>query len=243
MAVKEFHQDLGAVALLACVLSCARSEESSSTPAPASKPTTRTPTAEEDTDVPQQCLQRFTVDSDQSVLSEQRSRAGEKRWDDFPKRYPAAYLDPDAQRPVDAVREFQIGATPLLWFTSDFSEAVVNAAVLSELTVVDATGLEAGARVQVGALTELGLGKVAKRDFVRFLARADVIQTYMHIGSVVCLYDEREDASGFRLAVTGEHTYFTNEKNVDPFGFEVSIEPGGTIWVTGAEPVAFERDK
>ncbi|MCR9159081.1 MAG: hypothetical protein ACE37F_09835 [Nannocystaceae bacterium] len=190
--------------------------------------------------MPQRCLLKFSVDAERSVLSEQRERAGAKRWDDFPKRYRAVYLEPETQQPVDVVKAFEVGKAPFLWFTPDFSEAVVNAVVLTELTVVDGTSLSPGKRARVGALTELGLSKIVSRDFVEFLVRADVIQTYMHIGSTVCMYDEQNDAAGYRIAVTGEHTYFTNEENVDAFGFEVVIGPGGDIAVVGIEPVPFE---
>jgi len=179
------------------------------------------------------CLASYSFDSDTSVLSEQRRRGGAARWDDFASRYPAAYLDPDTDRPVEVVESTRIGDTPLLWFRPDFSEAIVNAAVLSELKVVDATGLGVGQREVIGTLGELGRGKIEGRELAHFLLRADVVQTYVHIGSSVCLVEEASDEGGYRARFTGEHVYFTNGEQRDAFAFEIQLGPQGEISVAG----------
>ncbi|MBV1860370.1 MAG: hypothetical protein KUG77_18300 [Nannocystaceae bacterium] len=179
------------------------------------------------------CLATFNFDSGGSVLEEQRSRGGAKRWDDFAKRYTAAYLDPDHEHPVNAVDTFRIGGTPLLWFTPDFATAVVNAAVLSDLAVVDAMSLGVGERAPIGSLGELGQGKIKGRDLLHFLMRADVIQTYAHIGSTVCLMAETHGEGGYQARLSGEHVYFTNQKNRDAFAFSFVLDADGTISITG----------
>jgi hypothetical protein len=180
------------------------------------------------------CLERSSFDSQRSVLSEQRARAGAKRWSDFATRYPAASIDPDADHPVELVAAAQIGATPLLWFTADYAEAFVNAAVLTELKVVDATGLAVGERVEIGALTELALGMISGRELASFLLEAGVIQTFVHIGSTVCLLAETEDADSYRAEFTGEHEYFTNGQNIGAFGFILELAADGGVAITGA---------
>lgn len=226
--------------VLVCVLwGCDRGEPSQPQPAadaaaaesaPASKPVTKT------TPAPTPCLARYSFDMDGSVLEEQRKRRGAPRWDDFAKRYDAAYLDPDSDQPVKVVESFQIGQTPLLWFRADLSEAVVNAAVLEALTVVDGTRIRPGERAQIGALTELGLGKIGGRELAHFLLRADVVHTYVHIGSSVCLVEESTGPDGsYRGRFTGEHTYFTNEENVDAFGFWLELDAEGKLFIEGAK--------
>lgn len=177
------------------------------------------------------CLEAVAIDHGASVLAEQR-RVG-PRADDFQTTFAAAYLDPDAQVPVEAVRAYQIGATPLLWWNPARTAAVVNAAVLSDLAVVDATGLGAGVAAPVGALTELGLGRIGGRALVKFLLHARVIATYVHIGAELCLTDEHDGPDGYRVRVTGHHTYFTNSKHVAPLAFTVTIDPAGQIAVRG----------
>ncbi|MBK9033708.1 MAG: hypothetical protein IPL61_20990 [Myxococcales bacterium] len=177
------------------------------------------------------CLEQLAVEHSASVLSEQR-RVG-PRADDFQTAFAAAYLDPDVQVPVEAVRAYQIGATPLLWWNVGRTAAVVNAAVLSDLAVVDATRLDAGVDAPVGGLTELGLGKIGGRALVKFLLHARVIATYVHIGAELCLTDEHDGPDGYRVRVTGHHTYFTSSKHVVPLAFSVTVDPAGQIAVHG----------
>jgi len=202
------------------------------TPTPKPKPTPKPVTKPEPTSATE-CVETFRFDSDASVLDEQRGRGGSKRWDDFATHYAAAYIDLETDHPVQAVEAFTVGKTPLLWFRSDFASAVVNAAVLSELQVVDVTGLAAGKRSQIGTLGPLGQGKIGGRALLHFLMRADVIQTYVHIGSTVCLLSESDDERGYMAQLSGEHVYFTNEENRDAFRFSFVLGPDGVITVTG----------
>lgn len=173
------------------------------------------------------CLARLSIDHASSVLAEQR-RVGPPA-PDFPTRYRAVDLDPDVQVPVEAVRQFQIGQTPLLWFTADRTEAVVNAAVLTDLTVADLTQAAPGTRVEIGQLSELGLGHIDGRALVEFLLRARVIATYAHLGSELCLVEERNGPEGYRARFTGSHTYVTSRRHVAPLAFTVTVDADGRI--------------
>ncbi|MCB9564745.1 MAG: hypothetical protein H6709_11975 [Kofleriaceae bacterium] len=176
------------------------------------------------------CLATLSIDHGDSVLAEQR-RVGPHA-DDFWDRYPAVYLDPDTQVPVEVTSSFQIGGTPLLWFSEDKTHPVVNAAVMSDLVVADVTRMAAGGRAEIGRLTELGLGRMPGRDLATFLIRARAIATYVHIGAELCLADETDDArAGYRAHFTGSHTYFTSKKHVQPLDFVVTIDPEGVIAV------------
>jgi len=170
------------------------------------------------------CLERITLDRDSSVLSEHR-RVGSGA-DDFAERYAAEYIDPETYLPVSAVAHYTIGGSPLMWFNPARTAVVVNAAVLSELTVVEAMRMEPGTTQRVGRLTELGMGKIAGRELTKFLLDARAIATYVHLGSTLCLVEERESNGGYEARFTGEHTYFTNEKQTEPLAFSVTIDSG-----------------
>ena len=62
---------------------------------------------------------------------------------------------------------------------------------------------------------------------IRQLIAADVIGTYAHIGSTLCVV---EIPGG--VHITGTHTYFTNTENTDSLDFQVLIDPAGVITVT-----------
>lgn len=207
------------------VAACGSTSRASSTPPD--------PVANQGAAVPKpDCLERISVDKGRSVLAEQRTVGPAA--DDFATTYPAAYLDPEAQVPVEVTRAYQIGKTPLLWWSQDKTHAVVNAAVLSELAVADVTALPAGQEVRVGQLSELGVGAIGGRELVKFLIAARAIATYVHIGAELCLVEEHDDgAAGYRARFTGEHTFFTSKKNVRPLAFAVAVDGDGVITVRG----------
>lgn len=186
------------------------------------------------------CIATWSIDHSDSVLNEQR-RVGPHA-NDFQERIAAEHLDPDAQVPVETTRRFQIGGTPILWFNQARTEAVVNAAVLTDLVAADPTRMTPGQRVEVGRLTELAIGElghngVSKRELVEFLVRARAIATYWHIGAELCL--RREPAGDpYRAELDGVHTYFTNSENHESFAFVVEIGADGAIAVIGAAPPA-----
>jgi len=225
---------LRAATVLSLIVACAPSQKARehtrlATPQPAPvKADEAEPPAEAS-----ECLELISIDHADSVLSEQR-RVGE-HVADFHDRYPAEYIDPDSFVPVEAVEGYRIGGTPLLWFNADKTAVVVNAAVLSELVVADATRMRAGDRAVVGQLTELGRGKIAGIELVKFLIRARAIATYVHMGSELCLTAESETAAGYAAHFTGEHTFFTDQKHTESFAFDVSIANDGVITVIATE--------
>jgi hypothetical protein len=184
---------------------------------------------------PVTCMVRYELGST-SVLDEQRRRGGAMRWNDFPKRYLAATIDPATHHAVEAVSAYRIADAPLLWFTPDFADAVVDATVLGELTIVDATRLREGERVEIGLLTERGRTELPGRQLLELLLKSDAIQTYIHIGSTLCLIAEVAEAGSYRAELTGEHEYYTNEENHDPLAFSLEIGSDGRIAITGAHP-------
>lgn len=181
------------------------------------------------------CLARYELGS-KSVLDEQRSRGGANRWNDFATRYLAQTIDPAKHHPIEIVSAYRIADAPIFWFTADFAEAVVDVTVLGELTVVNATGLREGVRAEIGTVTERGRTGLRGRELLELLLKSDTIQTYVHIGSTLCLIAEVDEAGSYRAEITGEHEYYTNEENHDPLAFVLEIASDGRIAITGAHP-------
>lgn len=218
--------------------------QSEDEPAPAvEEPEVKHPPAVENSPAPRHpqgyiettCLARYELGSN-TVLDEQRRRSGAERWFDFPKRYPAATIDPSKHLAVEATAEHRSGDAPILWFTPDFSDAVVDATLLGELTIVDATRLRPGDRQPLGTVTKRGREQLSGRALLDFLLRSDAIQTYVHIGSKLCLFGEFEHAGSYHAELTGEHEFYTNQENHQPFAFALVIESDGRLEIVGARP-------
>jgi hypothetical protein len=176
------------------------------------------------------CLARWQIEASASVLNEQRG-AGPP-WEDFPRRYAAAAIAA-GYSPVKTVERFRFQAQPLLWFTPDKRDAVLDTRFSSGLEAVDVPRLGPGERKVLGALRAEAARALAPREILEFLLRADLLRTYWHIGSELCLERESSADGGYRAELSGEHVYFTNEENHDPLAFAVEIGADGVVAVTG----------
>lgn len=56
-----------------------------------------------------------------------------------------------------------------------------------------------------------------------FLLEAQIIITYWHVDSEACLESEKRTDIEYTAYFTGNHTYYTNMKNVGPLRFAVRI--------------------
>lgn len=176
------------------------------------------------------CVLRLELDSHASLLEEHRSHAAV---DDFHPGIEAAAVAPGFH-PALATAALTVSSRPALWFTADYARVVVDETLASALQAVDATRLGAGETKRIGTLTAKAREGLGGRGWVELLLRAHVIGTWIHIGSQLCLSAEREsEADGYRVAVDGEHTYFTNEENVEPIHFDVAIASDGAVTVIG----------
>jgi hypothetical protein len=179
---------------------------------------------------PGACLDSYRIDSKASVLEEMRRRgvpAG-----DFYKSVTAEEVNRDTYVPVAATESYRVDGHPILWFTPDPKRLVVDRAVFSDLTVVDVTRMKAGQTLPVGVVTAGARPKISGRDVVKFLMASRVVAVWIHAWADVCLSDEQAAGGAYRLRVSGEHVYFTNQENHSPFDFEVTITAAGEIAVS-----------
>jgi hypothetical protein len=101
----------------------------------------------------------------------------------------------------------------------------VDARVFGPLKAVSVPSLDAGVTATVGQVVAKPMPALAV--LVRQLIETDVIGTYVHLESSLCL----KDIPG-GVHVTGTHTYMTNTENIDPLDFKVTIDPTGLIEVS-----------
>jgi len=178
------------------------------------------------------CVDILQLEADRSVLAEQRRKGPPLR--DYQTRFAAVAIFPDEQQPVETVSAFQVGGTPLLWFTAGFDATVVNQAVFSDLSMVDVTSLPAGEQRRIGQVTELSIGMIGGRELLRFLVRAQILLAYAHIGADICIVSEEHLADGgYAARVTGSHRYFTNEEQIGRYAFRFEYAADGGMTVRG----------
>lgn len=173
------------------------------------------------------CLERMKILHSESVLQEQRSVGPAAS--DFQPAFAAAEIGAE-HLAVKAVESFRVGGAPILWFAPDRRTAVVDARVFSDLVTADPLRFAPGQSAPVGRIL-VGRDALAGRDVAKLLIRAGIVRVYWHVEADVCLSTEEIDGGAYAVRVSGEHTYFTNGKNTDPFDFELRIAADGVITV------------
>jgi hypothetical protein len=177
-------------------------------------------------------------------LSIQRNTNPWKQWDaalgsagDEPvTAVPVADLAAGGYGPVAALSRFAVKGSPLMGVKAASGELAVSKAVFSALSRADATKIEPGDSVVVGALLERSGKALSLRDVVLFLLESRVVATYQHMESQVCLKSEKDGKERYCAHFTGTHVYFTNERHVEPLDFSLAIDKRtGAITLAGPE--------
>jgi len=158
----------------------------------------------------------------EGTLFEEAQRLGFKLRDQ-PNHLPSDAPDENKDKPLSAV---MLDGKAAVWISEE-GRLFVDKTMFGPLKVARPDILSRGDRVQVGQL--LHSGSVDSVALIRQLMVANIIMTFAHIGSELCM-----ESTVTGIAVTGTHTYYTNEKNVDELSFRVDIDPSGFITVTGA---------
>jgi hypothetical protein len=167
--------------------------------------------------------------SNSSLLEEQRGLGPPLH--DFPKRYEARPIEPETMVAMQTTKAFVIEDAPVFWLAAARDAVVVDERWFSDLACVHATGLDAGQRVAIGHLKKADALKPIR--VAEMLIVADVILTWAHIGSELKLVRTASGDTGWSGDFQGTHTYFTNEKNIDPVSFRVHIASDGALSVEG----------
>jgi hypothetical protein len=167
------------------------------------------------------CVTTLNIKSNQSLLAEVRRLGVTLR--DFPQAFEAHTPNTEVHRPLKAGGTGP-GGDPLFWLDED-GVPFVDARVFGPLQAVSIPSLSSPATVTVGRL--VSFPPPSALTVIRQLMEADVIGTYVHLESTLCL---RKTSGG--VHVTGTHTYVTDSDNTDPLDFTVIIDDTGHIRVS-----------
>lgn len=167
------------------------------------------------------CDVELTVGQEGTLLEEAK-RLGIQVLD-HPDSLTSAVPDPSKHQSLSAL---SVGGKPVVWARSN-GELFVDEQLMGPLTVVHATRIQSGQVMKVG--TVVNPSSLDAVELIRQLMVSNVITTFLHIGSELCL---KPTPTG--VSVKGTHTYFTNKKNVDEIAFSVELDSAGLITVTGA---------
>lgn len=95
----------------------------------------------------------------------------------------------------------------------------VNPAYFGELNRVEVTGRALRNDGKIGKATAKALRQWSPIEILGLLIELQVIITYAHIESNICLVRAEENDGIFKAELSGEHVYYTNSRNVSKFSF------------------------
>lgn len=135
---------------------------------------------------------------------------------------------------VPALRRYGAPGIMLMGIEKGSREPAVSKRYFSPLTRVDATGLEPGQRKDIGRLQPVSLGSPALRDVALFLLESQIIRTYWHVESVICLTGDYDSSDIYSASFKGIHKYFTNSYNEEKLMFSITVNKlTGTMTLEG----------
>lgn len=185
-----------------------------------------------------ECRARLTIEHERSPLAELRELGG---WSEgFQERFPAAVIDPAAQRPVTATAALRLDGQPIAWLGRSLDAVVLDGAAFAPLRRVDATRAVVGERAVVGRVAPRARRALGDRAVLELLLRIDAIHAYWHLGADLCIVTEQVIDGAYRAELHGVHQYVSTAARRPRtaearFGFAVEIDREGEVAVTGLE--------
>lgn len=122
---------------------------------------------------------------------------------------------------LDTVKNYTVRSKTIAWVDNKEQRIVLDLQYSKGFVLGDVTGT---ANEKIGAVTQALMDEWGGRKIATFLLESQIVNTYWHIGSELCLYNETNEGMWYEAYFKGTHTYYTNEANSDPLDFVVRID-------------------
>jgi hypothetical protein len=177
------------------------------------------------------CGKTFSISRGDSPWTGMTGSAGEEKASMTVK---ALACDPAVYDGFARLEKYSTGGEPLIFRARGKKIVGVNNKYFSDLHRADATRIGRDSVIGLGNARVPLSSNMPPEKLAAFLVESQLIVTYWHIGSELCLEKEAMTAAEYTAYFTGSHTYFTNKKNVEPLRFAVRINlETGALSVTG----------
>lgn len=118
--------------------------------------------------------------------------------------------------PIQTPKEILFNGIPLLYFTANPKQVVVDQNYFSELKRIDVT------KLLIDEIKSIGFTKVPLKDInfvVSFLLKSQILITYWHTNSELTVVNSQVEGENTKFRIDGKHFYYTNKKNTESFSF------------------------
>lgn len=169
------------------------------------------------------CIQQMRITRTQSPFRKWDSKPAKMKHTDE-KVVRAADLNRETFDGVPCLSRYTAGDVMLMGIEKKTGEPVVSAKYFTPLARVDATRMASGQRKEIGRLLDISSRQLTLLDITLFLVESQIVTTYWHVESVICLVGEEDSAGIYRASLGGIHKYFTNTYNEEKLSFAITID-------------------
>lgn len=124
---------------------------------------------------------------------------------------------------MDSLARYAASGKILIGVNRKTQEPVLSSEYFSPLTRVDAVRMEPGQVKEIGTLLNASANPLGFRDVALFLLESQIITTYWHIESRLCMVSENDSRDLYKAHFRGVHVYYTNKYNEEKLDFSISI--------------------
>ena len=125
---------------------------------------------------------------------------------------------------LEYLSRYNINGKLLLAIDQKKKRVVANADYFAEIYKKSAIFFSSGEAQRVGALNKKISDEIVYRSLILFLIESEVIQTYIHLESHLCMMSESDSKTEYRAVFRGEHIYYTSKRNEGRLSFEVRVD-------------------
>jgi len=177
------------------------------------------------------CIDRIKISRDDNPW---KGMTQTSRQEEMNKNIPAAQIDKETCDVFKHLSAYQINSESLLGKDKLRKKIVINSRYFSALEKADATRIPADSVKTVGKFLDTSFLSLSPRQLVRFLLDAQIITTYWHLESELCMTGEKDEKDGYTAVFTGVHRYCTNRCETQRLNFTIRINRHtGEISVAG----------
>lgn len=134
----------------------------------------------------------------------------------------AVLMEPSFEQ-LKHLSQYTLPDGPLLAINRAARRVVVNNNYFSDLDRPDATNLIKRNPFVIGTFKGLGVAGISAQQLVLFLLESQLIKTYAHLESKLCLVSEEDGEMSYAAHFEGAHIYYTDKRNEQVFSFTVRI--------------------
>ncbi len=177
------------------------------------------------------CIKKLEITSSTNPW---RGLTGSFSQEEENKHIKTVVIDSNKTIIMEYLKQYKYKNEHFLALTVNPKKVLVNKKYFSNLEKRDATRIKSGEEHLIGRFLDITFKSISPHMLVLFLLESQIITTYWHIGSELCLIKETNEKESYTAYFYGLHKYCTNKCEQDTLKFSVKInKKSGDLYLIG----------